>query len=90
MSQSYRYVSQKDSKWGIEANILRHRYELRKMNILCTAVGTLILFMAVAALWFTERRSARVEALVTRGVAECVAVPANVVDKANRGRMVHI
>mmetsp|Transcript_96819 Transcript_96819/g.273610 ORF Transcript_96819/g.273610 Transcript_96819/m.273610 type:complete len:551 (-) Transcript_96819:70-1722(-) len=59
-------------------------------RIISLVVGGLVLCLAVAAQWMNERRSVRIETLISRGLAECKTVSSKGVDKENRGRLVHV
>merc|ERR1719359_121820 len=59
------------------------------------SLGTMILgfvfvIISIPVLWFNERRSAKIDALVIRGQAECLSVDAEKSDDSNTGRLVHI
>mmetsp|Transcript_28072 Transcript_28072/g.62019 ORF Transcript_28072/g.62019 Transcript_28072/m.62019 type:complete len:495 (+) Transcript_28072:127-1611(+) len=52
--------------------------------------GILTLFFSSVVHWYNERRSAKNQALVARGLADCQTVAADAPDAANRGCIVHV
>lgn len=53
-------------------------------------MGLLLLLLGLPIHWLNEDRSARMNALITRGKEDCISVDAQAADPKNRGKLVHI
>lgn len=64
--------------------------ESRQVGVVAAIVGSLLVVIASSIQWFNEERSARIETLLVRGLAECMSVDAAPARLENRGRLVHV
>lgn len=66
----------------------RHRPEQMHFSFQ-TVIGLILLILGSAIQWFNEERSARIHALLSRGLDECRSVN-SVATEENRGHLVHV
>lgn len=64
--------------------------DVLRSNLPRYLLGVVVLCAAALTLFLGEMRSVRLEALRARGFEECTSVSGDAVDKANRGRLVHL
>jgi len=81
-------------QWPEEQLNLLSREEISsrraKDKLTSTICGLALLLLSVSMHWFNEERSAKVEALLSTGLEECVSVDADLALIENRGRLVHV
>lgn len=59
-------------------------------NILYIVLGVILSAVGIAIQWFNEIRSARVDSLFSRGLAECLTVVPPHARSENRGKLIHV